>query len=226
MVTGWMRLSTRIAAGAMLAVVVAGCGGVLGDDDDEDGDSAGSGETTAASSESEAESTTAETSAKEAIAPKVVPRNAVMGVGGIPRFTYRITDESRVRETITVWRGKKRLAILVGKELTEAGRREGVEPFAEAPWATKPERLRWCVRGIDEHDNRSKAVCAVLRVQLKDPAASTGTTTDGEATSGATDGAETTDDATSGEDSAGSDTAESESEGGDTAATDADSTDE
>ena len=168
MVTGWMRLGTRIAAGALLAVVAAGCGGVLGDDED-DSDSAGDAESTAASSESAAESTAAETSAKEATAPKVVPRNAVMAVGGVPRLTYRITDDSRVRETITVWRGKKRLAILVGKELTEAGRRTGVEPFTEAPWATKPERLRWCVRGIDEHDNRSKAVCAVLRVALEVP---------------------------------------------------------
>jgi hypothetical protein len=231
MVTGRMRLGARIAAGAVLAVIAAGCGGILGDDEDDKSDSAASGETTAASSDAAAESTDTDTSAKEATAPKVVPRNAVMGVGGVPKLTYRVIDESRVRETITVWRGKKRLAIVVGEELTEAGRRTGVTPFTEAPWATKPEKLRWCVRAIDEHENRSKAVCAVLKVQLKEPAAATttddATSSGDDATSGATDEDATTGDASSGEDTAGSDDSAGADVGSsDTAATDAASTDE
>lgn len=215
MVTGRVKVGVRVAAGIAIAAVAAGCGGLLGDDEDGD-DSSGSSSAPAASSEPAESSTGAESSAKEATPPKVVPRNAVMAIGGTPKFTYRITDESLVRETITVWRGNKRLAIAVGKELSPAGRRTGVAPFPEAPWATKPETLKWCVRGFDEHGNKSKAVCAKLKVQVKEPPADTATseetTTSDEATSGATDtetGSSSAEE-TETTDTAGSDTAASE----------------
>ncbi|MFO7573514.1 MAG: hypothetical protein R6W48_13075, partial [Gaiellaceae bacterium] len=100
------------------------------------------------------------------VAPRVRALPSTGARGSTVQLRYRVTEKSgRSRESATVFRESKRLALV-------RGRMHGVEPGVlfyfltwRAPLSVAPGALRFCVRSVDPTGNASKTSCAPLRLR-------------------------------------------------------------